>query len=172
MTLQLVTFIYDFLYAKCYVIHIVLDRIKSNQIKNALPCWLQTFPPTTSLIVEGSRELAGHKCCHCRCCSQQHFVIKIFSYSSDHVDTPGVNGLNHDCNFSIEMIFCSIFSIYVIYVEWAGKNALLLCWFQTFPAATSLSVEGWREGIAGLAGHQSCHCCCHQHFVIKILSYL
>ena len=29
MTLQLVTFIYDiFLYAKCYVIHIVLDRIK------------------------------------------------------------------------------------------------------------------------------------------------
>ena len=34
MTLQLVTFIYDmFLYAKCYVIHIVLDRIKikSNQ---------------------------------------------------------------------------------------------------------------------------------------------
>ena len=36
MTLQLVTFIYDiFLYAKCYVIHIVLDRpnqIKSNQI--------------------------------------------------------------------------------------------------------------------------------------------
>ena len=35
MTLQLVTFIYDiFLYAKCYVIHIVLDRIKSNQIKS------------------------------------------------------------------------------------------------------------------------------------------
>ena len=31
MTLQLVTFIYDFLYAKCYIIHIVLDRIKSNQ---------------------------------------------------------------------------------------------------------------------------------------------
>ena len=32
MTLKLVTFIYDFLYAKCYAIHIVLDRIKSNQI--------------------------------------------------------------------------------------------------------------------------------------------
>ena len=29
MILQLVTFMYDFfLYAKCYVIHIVLDRIK------------------------------------------------------------------------------------------------------------------------------------------------
>ena len=34
MTLQLVTFIYAFVYAKCYVIHIVLDRIKSNQIKS------------------------------------------------------------------------------------------------------------------------------------------
>ena len=33
MTLQLVTFfIYDFLYAKCYVVHIALDRIKSNQM--------------------------------------------------------------------------------------------------------------------------------------------
>ena len=29
MTLQLVTFIYDFLYAKCYVIH----RTRPNQIK-------------------------------------------------------------------------------------------------------------------------------------------
>ena len=33
MTLNLVTVIYDFLCAKCYVIHILLDRIKSNQIK-------------------------------------------------------------------------------------------------------------------------------------------
>ena len=34
MTVQLVTFIFDFiLYAKCYAIHILLDRIKSNQIQ-------------------------------------------------------------------------------------------------------------------------------------------
>ena len=33
MTLQLVTFIYDFLNAKSYVTHIVLDQIKSNHIK-------------------------------------------------------------------------------------------------------------------------------------------
>ena len=32
MTLQLVTFIYNFLYAKCYVIHILQDRIKSNHM--------------------------------------------------------------------------------------------------------------------------------------------
>ena len=32
---QLVTFIYDFVYAKCYVIHIVLDRIK-DKIKSTV----------------------------------------------------------------------------------------------------------------------------------------
>ena len=39
MTLQLVTFIYDiFLYAKCYVIHIVLDRIKIKiKLASTLP---------------------------------------------------------------------------------------------------------------------------------------
>ena len=34
MTLYLVTLIYDFLYAKCCVIYILLDRITSNQIKS------------------------------------------------------------------------------------------------------------------------------------------
>ena len=34
MTLHLVTVIYDFVFAKCYVIHILLDRKKSNQIKS------------------------------------------------------------------------------------------------------------------------------------------
>ena len=37
MTLHLVIVIYDFLCAKCYVIHILLDRIKSNQIKHPPP---------------------------------------------------------------------------------------------------------------------------------------
>ena len=33
MTLHLVTFIYDVLCAKCCVIYILIDRIKSNQIR-------------------------------------------------------------------------------------------------------------------------------------------
>ena len=32
-------------------------------------------------------------------------------YLPDHVDTPDVNGLNHDFNISIGIIFCPIFSM-------------------------------------------------------------
>ena len=38
------------------------------------------------------------------------------TYLPEHVDTPDVNGLNHDFNISIDIIFCSIF-FYGIYDE-------------------------------------------------------
>ena len=59
MTLQLVTFIYDiFLYAKCYVIHIVLDRIKSNKINDSIIILEKDWEKEQSLQIQiGPRDI-------------------------------------------------------------------------------------------------------------------
>ena len=69
MTLHQVTVIYDFLCAKCCVIHILLDRIKSNQIIVKITCLVAFMPAKRQHFLEiiNSRMYASTKWDHVGC---------------------------------------------------------------------------------------------------------